>query len=91
MVKVIWSDRAIFNLNEIFHFIRSDDPAAADQTAANLMAAAHSLEIFPNRGRPVRAKIRELVTVRPYIIRYRLEDDAIRILFVRHAAQRRDT
>jgi toxin ParE1/3/4 len=44
---------------------------------------------FPHRGRPVcDTSMRELVTVSPYIIRYRVASDTVNILRVRHASRR---
>jgi plasmid stabilization system protein ParE len=44
---------------------------------------------FPHRGRPVPGTDkRELVTAYPYIIRYRIVGDVVRILRVRHTSRR---
>jgi plasmid stabilization system protein ParE len=54
-----------------------------------LFAAGDNLADFPHRGRPVRGTpMRELVTVSPYIIRYRIAGDTVIILRVRHGARR---
>jgi plasmid stabilization system protein ParE len=57
--------------------------------AEALRATGDSLECFPHRGRlvPGTGK-RELVSVSPYVIRYRVEGDEVRILRVRHSARR---
>lgn len=57
--------------------------------AASLLASGDSLAHFPHRGRPVRgAAMRELVSVTPCIIRYRVERDQVVILRIRHSARR---
>lgn len=87
MVGVIWSDDAVVHLNSIIDYLEAHDPMAAKRIARDLIAAAMSLEGFPNRGRPVAPGIRELVKVRPYILRYRIVDDAVLVLGLRHSAQ----
>jgi plasmid stabilization system protein ParE len=52
------------------------------------VAAGESLEAFTERYR-ASGKARELVTVRPDVIRHRVEPEAIVILGVRHGALRR--
>jgi toxin ParE1/3/4 len=62
---------------------------AAIILAEGLLAAGDSLEHFPYRGRVVSGTpMRELVTSYPYIIRYRVVRDQVRILRVRHTARR---
>jgi plasmid stabilization system protein ParE len=57
--------------------------------AEALRAAGDSLANFPHRGRRVRGtSLRELVSVSPYIIRYRVAEDEVVILRVRHSARR---
>jgi plasmid stabilization system protein ParE len=46
-----------------------------------------SLQAFPERGRPVAGGLRELPTVPPYIIRYRVAGDAVLILRIRHGRE----
>jgi plasmid stabilization system protein ParE len=54
-----------------------------------LDAVGDSLERFPQRGRPVRGtNLREWTLVYPYIIRYRIAGDDVRILRVRHGMRR---
>ena len=53
-----------------------------------LQIAGDSLSDFPERGRPLRGPLRQLTTVRPYLITYQTGVDPIRILRVRHTARR---
>ncbi len=57
--------------------------------AEALFKAGDSLANFPHRGRPVRGTtMRELVTVSPYIIRYRITGEDVLILHIRQSARR---
>ncbi len=57
--------------------------------AEALFAAGDSLEHFPQRGRLVPGTTsRELLSVSPYIIRYRITGNDVVIQRVRHSAQR---
>jgi toxin ParE1/3/4 len=89
MVRVVWSDSAIADLNEIFDFLALDNPAAATRIATRLIAAAQKLEVFPHRGRPAGERARELAIVWPYLIRYAVAEDEVRVLTVQHGARDR--
>lgn len=56
-----------------------------------LLRAGDSLVNFPSRGRPVGGNplLRELVFVRPYLIRYRVKPrlQQVHILRIRHGAR----
>lgn len=88
MARVIWSRPALSQLQVIFDYIEQFDEDAARRTAERLLAAGDSLQDFPRRGRPAGIDARELVTVPPYIIRYKVLDDTVTIVAVRHGAQR---
>ncbi len=84
-MQVIWSPAALREISQIHSYIAQFNPRAAAKLAEELLAAGDSLVTFPNRGRPVPGTaLRELTVVYPYIIRYRAEDDHVRILRVRH-------
>jgi addiction module RelE/StbE family toxin len=90
-MAVVWRARAITDIQRIAHYIAADNPVAARRVARELLLAGDSSTLFPRRGRPGRqAGTRELVTIRPYIIVYRVSDTAnVTILRVWHAAQDR--
>ena len=90
MNEVIWSDRAIAQVDAIGTYIEQFNPKAAVDVAESLIAAGNSLESFPHRGRMVPGTtMRELVIASyPYVIRYRIVRDTVRILRVRHASRR---
>ena len=71
--RVVWTAFALANVRAIRTYLGQLNPRAADELAARLIAAGNSLEMFPHRGRPVRrTDMRELLSVSPYIIRYRV-------------------
>jgi plasmid stabilization system protein ParE len=58
--------------------------------AERLLALGDSLTDFPKRGRDVGEGKREMTIVWPYILRYRVEEETVFILRIRHGAQRED-
>jgi plasmid stabilization system protein ParE len=88
MVQVIWQPEALSALDLIRAYIRQFDHIAAARLADRLVAADNSLSDFPERGRRA-GRYRELVTVPPYVIRYRLVDGTVHIIAIKHSAQRR--
>lgn len=67
--------------------IAIDNPHAARRIFLSLLKAAESLNLLPSRGRPISRGRRELTHLQPYLIRYRVEDDRVTILEVRHGAR----
>lgn len=63
---------------------------AAQRMAERLLAAGDSLELQPLRGRAIERGRRELVFAAPYLIRYRIKDEQVFILEVRHGAREPD-
>lgn len=87
MAKVVWTDQAIGDVVEIVEWISADKPNAAARVAETLMRAGDSLDQFPGRGRLIPHDRRELIALPNYLIRYRIENDRVTILEVRHAAR----
>ena len=90
MAKVVWSDRAVSDVENIKAYIAQFNPSAADRMAGRLVAAALQLESVPAIGRATTRGRRELAIVTPYLIRYRITGDRVTILEVRHGARRPD-
>lgn len=88
MRRLIWSVDAIEDLNAIDRYIREFNPRAALRIASALVDAAGNLAAFPDRGRLVRPDVREWLMVRPYVIRYVVLTEEVRVIFIRHAARR---
>ena len=89
MGRVVWSDEAMENAAEITGYVRDSSPAAAARLEMQFVTVAESLATYPERGRPIGRGRRELLVVRPYVIRYVLVSDEARILSIRHGARRR--
>jgi toxin ParE1/3/4 len=88
-MQVVWTEPALDGITRSYDYIFAFNPRAAAHMAEALFAAGDSLVQFPHRGRPVRGTaMRELVSVSPYIIRYRIDGDTVVILRVRHSARR---
>ena len=58
--------------------------------AARILDAAEHLADHAERGRPAGKGHRELTIIWPYLILYRIEDDDVFILRVRHGARDKD-
>lgn len=85
MFRVVWAPNAVREVARIHAYVESFNPRAAADLAQQLFETGASLALNPNRGRHVIGKPwRELVVVYPYIIRYQIKGDVVRILRVRH-------
>ena len=89
-MNISWSRTAAENLSRIFEYIRPDNPSAAEHVVRTIYDSAGSLESFPYRGRVGRVDgTRELVLPSlPFVIVYRVLEDAVEIATVIHGAQR---
>ena len=89
-MKVVWTEKALRDLDEIAEWIAQDNPAAAVRFAAELLARGNSLNRLSKRGRIVSdfgdAETRELLH-RDYRIVYRIENKTVEILTVFHGAK----
>ena len=89
-MSVRFTRRAINDLASIREYIADDNPMAASRMAVEIVAVCDRLEIFPERGKPgLRKGTRELTTVWPYVIVYRISGADIDILAIWHGAQDR--
>ena len=89
-MTVIFSPEARADLQHIRNYISQDNPQAASRMAVELIAACDRLELFPERGRPGKKRgTRELTTVWPYVIVYRVRPDGIDIVRIWHGRQNR--
>jgi len=84
---VRWTTLASDDLTRITPRIRQDNPAAARKVAKTLYDSGMSLETMPDLGRSGRiAGTREFVLA-PFILVYRVKEDAVEILRIYHSAQ----
>lgn len=91
-MQVIWSPAALREIEHIYRYIAQFNPRAAENMVREILAAGDSLETFPHRGRSVPGtQLRETTLAHPYIIRYRIASDHVRVLRVRHGSRRPTT
>lgn len=89
-MPVVFSPEALDDLAEIRAYIGQDNPYAASRVAVQLVAACDRLEYLPERGRSgLVPGTREVTTVSPYIIVYRIKTGTVEIIRIWHSAQDR--
>ncbi|MFT5722639.1 MAG: toxin ParE1/3/4 [Motiliproteus sp.] len=85
MAKVVWTEPALDNINDISEYIAVSNPVAAKQLVSTLFDKVDRLEIFLESGRIVE-EIKELgyreVVVNPCRIFYKIEQETVFILHV---------
>ncbi len=85
MAKVIWTEPALIDLNEIAEYISLDKPTAASNLVQTIFKKTERLEDFPNSGRNLpelkKSRYKEII-VNPCRIFYRLDDNKVYILYV---------
>jgi len=88
--RLIWSPRAITDLEAIREHIAYDSEVYASLMVSRLVAAPNRLIEFPEMGRVVpefgQPDMRELV-IRPYRLVYRLRGEFVEVATVFHAAR----
>jgi plasmid stabilization system protein ParE len=72
-------------------YISAFNPLAAARLGERLIEVADSLAEYSERGRDAGDGRREMTTVWPYILRYRVEGDAVIILRIRHGAREEES
>jgi plasmid stabilization system protein ParE len=84
---IVWTDEAVAHLEAIVEYIEAFNPGAARRLGERLIEVADSLAELSERGRDAGKGRRELTTVWPYVLRYRIEADRVVILRIRHGAR----
>lgn len=89
MAAVVYSARALTNVERVFQFLRDENPSAALAAAAAIQTAIDHLGMHPLVGRRIEGEIRELVISygrTGYIALYRFHvlRDEVRVLALRH-------
>jgi plasmid stabilization system protein ParE len=89
LAAISYSARALADLDRLFDFLVSVDPAAAVGAAELIVDAVRILERHPYIGRPVRGRLRELVISHGrsgYVALYRVTPrrDRVEVLAIRH-------
>jgi len=89
-MKIVWTEKAEKQLDQIFEYISSDSLLYAQRTVSQIIEEAEGIPPHSRKGRKVpeyqRDDIRE-VFHHPYRIIYSLKDDTIVILSVIHGAR----
>lgn len=89
-MKVIWTEKAEKQLDQIFEYIAIDSSLYAHRTVGQILEEAESISPHPQKGRKVpeyeREDIREVFHY-PYRIIYLLNDGTIEILSIIHGAR----
>lgn len=89
-MKVVWTEKAEKQLNQIFNFIAADSTVYAHKTVLKIIELAEEIPPYPLKGRKVpeyeRDDIREIFH-HPFRIIYLVKDNAIEILSVIHGAR----
>ena len=85
MARLIWTEPALLDLDEIAEYIALDNPLAASRYVGKVFDRVERLEAHPNSGkRPAelrRTSYREVV-VPPCRVFYRVEKNVVYILYV---------
>lgn len=89
-MPVRWSPEAAEDFARLVQHIRQESPSAAQRVAKIIYEKIGALEHFPNRGRPGRVEdTRELpLPPLPFVVIYRLVEQAVEIARILHGAQR---
>ena len=91
MIKVIWSDTAVKDLDHIYAYIAFDSEVYARALIAEILLSVERIEKFPKSGRIVpeigQENSREIF-LGNYRIIYEIKGKAIHILTVIHGARK---
>ena len=88
-VKIIWSEKALKDIEEIVSYISKDSELYAVNFASKIISSIDALKLFPEMGRVVPEyhdpKIREII-YRNYRIVYQVTERAVEIVTVFHGS-----
>jgi plasmid stabilization system protein ParE len=92
--RLLYSQRSLTDLSEIFGYIAVDDPEAASQFGTSLLDHVDLLARFPRLGSLIqkRYQVRK-ISHSPFLVYYRVHEEKrlIEILHVRHGARKQPT
>jgi len=88
-LKLRWTKHALDQFEDLQAYIAEENPVAAEAIARRIADATLMLLREPNMGRPGRVLGTREWVVRgvPYLLAYRVEDDAVEMLAVIHSKQ----
>lgn len=92
MAQVVYSRRARASLERLHDFLAEKNPDAARRAIAAILEKLRALEQFPRLGPadPDRPDVRQLFMpfgAAGYVARYRLDDDIVVVLAIRHSRE----
>ncbi len=92
MTRLVFSPRALSDLERLVDFLRENDPQAAAETLDLLIDGLEILKAHPLVGRPAEAGLREVVVSRGrsgYLALYRFlaTHDTALVLAIRHQSE----
>lgn len=91
-MKIIYTQKALHDLERLRDFISQENHLAAKKIAHNIVSAIKRLKDFPQQGRQVRNKqqtideIRDLI-IGKYIVRYLILQQEIHVLRLWHGKE----
>lgn len=88
-MRLVYTDAANDDLDEIYAYIAAESPRSAARLVNRLAVACRGLTSFPLSGRAAGAGVRELTTVPPYVIIYRVGSAEVFIDRIVHGARLR--
>lgn len=88
-MRIRWAPAAAADLEHIKDYLDEHNPHLAQPTVRRLYATICSLRTLPRRGREgSEQNTRELIcTPLPYIVVYRVTDESVQILHIKHTSQ----
>lgn len=93
MPRLIWSAAALRDVSRLHRFLLAKDPGAAKRAIKAIRDGVKLLERHPSAGRPLAGlstAFREWPVefgAGTYVVRYRIEDDEVVLLAVRHSRE----
>jgi toxin ParE1/3/4 len=90
-MKVAYTEAALADLDEIFRYLEYHYPTLVEPLQERIQTVLARLQEWPKSARTVtqRADVRVVPLVRyPYLIFYRIKDDTIEIIHIRHTSRR---
>lgn len=90
MPRLIWTPEALRGVQRCHRFLAGKNPAAASRAVRAIREGMRTLEAHPGAGRPVEhlpPGFREWPIpfgASGYLVRYRVQDDRVVVLAVRH-------
>ncbi len=88
-LRLIVSDAAREDLNQVFDYIQADNPTAAEKFLNQIEASLSTLSSFPSRGKlardeSLRARDYRILVIGEYLAFYRIQGSAVNIIRVIH-------